>query len=114
MCINCGENIGCLLDNKTIEKFIPIFVTNMVLQNICLSWIIQSNQKINFYIHPQCPSCILNLPWYNTTICSRLNGFYLKIMLQLPDETNMTGSRLRCPLRFHYLVHSDNNSYFLE
>ena len=41
MCINCGKNIGCLLENKDIENFITPFVTNMVLQNIGLSCIIQ-------------------------------------------------------------------------
>ena len=48
MCINCGKNIGCLIDNQTIEVFITPFVTNMVFQNFGLSWIIQSNQELNF------------------------------------------------------------------
>ena len=30
MYINCGKSIVCLLENKTIEKLITTFVTNMV------------------------------------------------------------------------------------
>ena len=48
MYIDCGKTISCLLDNQPIEKFITAFVTNMVFQHAGLSWIIQSNQEINF------------------------------------------------------------------
>ena len=47
LCINCGKTIVCLLDNKTIEDFITIFVTNIVFHHISLFWIIQSNQDLN-------------------------------------------------------------------
>ena len=40
MCINCGKNIGCSLDNQVIEYFITDFVTNMVFHNVGLSWIV--------------------------------------------------------------------------
>ena len=49
MCINCVESIDFLLDNQTIEKSITPFVTNMVFQNVGLSWFTKSNQKLNFY-----------------------------------------------------------------
>ena len=56
MYINCGKTIGYLLDNQTIENFITTFFKNMVLQHVDLSWIIQSNQKLNFDFQHHCPS----------------------------------------------------------
>ena len=47
MCINCGESIGFFLDNQIIENFITPFVTNIVFQNVGLSWIIQPNKNLN-------------------------------------------------------------------
>ena len=48
MCINPGKFIGCSFDNQMLKDFIVPFVLNMVLQNVGLSCIIKSNQKINF------------------------------------------------------------------
>ena len=48
ICINCGKIIGCSLDNQMIEDFITPFVINMVPHNVGLSWIIKSNQNLNF------------------------------------------------------------------
>ena len=81
LCINCGKYIGCLLDNQKIENFITTFVTNMVFQNVVLSWIIQSNQKLNFCFQHHFHSWILNVPWYNSTIFPQLQGFSLEIIL---------------------------------
>ena len=46
----------------------------MVLQHVGLSWIIQSNQKLNYDPQRHCNSWMINFPWYNTMICSRLHG----------------------------------------
>ena len=46
----------------------------MVFQQVGLSWIIKSNQKINFDIQLQCPSWVINGPQYNSMIFLRLNG----------------------------------------
>ena len=62
MCINCGKNIGCLLDNKKIEEFITPFVTNMVLHHIGLFWIIKSNRNLHFDFQKHFSSWILNGP----------------------------------------------------
>ena len=75
MRISCGKFIGCLLDNQTIYTFINYFVTNMVFHNVGLSWIVQSKQKPNFDLQHHCPSWILNVPWYNTMICSQFHGY---------------------------------------
>ena len=46
----------------------------MVFKHVGLSWIIQSKQNLNFDFQHNCTSWILNIPWYNTTICSRSHG----------------------------------------
>ena len=74
MYIHRRKSIGCSLDNQPIENFITPFVTNMVFQNFGLSWIIQSNQNLNFYFQLHYPSWEINILWYNTMICPILNG----------------------------------------
>ena len=74
MYINCGNGIGFLLKNQNIENFITPFVKNMIFQPVGLSWMIKSNQKLNFYIQLHCLYWVINIPWYNTMICSRLHG----------------------------------------
>ena len=69
-CINCCKSIDFLLDDKHIKDFITPFVTNMVFQHITLFWIIQSNKNLNLDLKNHCPYWILNVAWYNTTICS--------------------------------------------
>ena len=44
----------------------------MVFPHVDLSFIVHSKQNLNFYFQHHCPSWILNGPWYNTTICPRL------------------------------------------
>ena len=76
--INCGKIIGFLLDNQTIENFITPFVANIVLRYVGLSWIIKSNQKLNFNSQIQCSCWVINGPCYNTTTCSRFYGSFFE------------------------------------
>ena len=62
MCINCGKNIGFLLDNQKIRDFITPFLTNMVSQNIGLFWIIQSNKNPDFDFKKHYTSWTKNFP----------------------------------------------------
>ena len=58
MFINSVNIIGCLLDNQMIENFTTTFVKNIVFHHVGLSWIIKSNQKLNFDFQLYCPSQI--------------------------------------------------------
>ena len=66
MRINCGKIIVFSLDNQIIEHFMNTFVTNIVFQHVGLSWIIKSNQKLNFYFQLHSISWLINGSWYNT------------------------------------------------
>ena len=47
MCIHCGETIYCALYNKPIEV-----VTNVVYQNVGLSWIIELKNNLIYILSP--------------------------------------------------------------
>ena len=85
MCVYCGKVIGFLLDNQTIENFVNTFVTNILFQNVGLSWVIQSNQKLNSDFHQHCPYWMMNGPCYNTAIFSRFHCSLFNDFFQLPD-----------------------------
>ena len=57
-------SIDCSLDNQMIENFMSDFVTDMVYQNVGLSWIIKSNQEITFEFQLHCPSWLLYGTFY--------------------------------------------------
>ena len=86
--INCGKTIGFTLDNRPIEEFITVFVTNVVFQNVGLS-LITELKKIKFDFEHRCPSWIKNFPWYNTKIFHNSMVHLLKIMLQLQEKTDI-------------------------
>ena len=91
-----------VLDNQKIENCITPFVINMVFQHVGLFWIIQSNQKLNFDFQHKFHYCILNLPWYNTTICSLLYGlsFEYYVTTAIHDRYN-----LMCSIEDHDREH---------
>ena len=61
-------------EEQTLNKVITVFVTNVVFQSVGLSWIIGSKDQLKFDFKHHCPNCILNIPRYNTPICSHLHG----------------------------------------
>ena len=75
-CINCKKETG--LNSETnftwvYDKIITKFVLNAMLNHVGISWIISSNQEMEYEMNTK----INNLdwlnkgPWYNTNICSK-------------------------------------------
>ena len=51
------------------------FVLHLVLQNVGLSWVISSKNKIKYDTEESNNPDQLNIgPWYNTAICSKCHG----------------------------------------
>ena len=50
MCINCNKETYLYLGNSTIEEMITIFLLNVVLYHVGMSWIICSNKEILYEI----------------------------------------------------------------
>ena len=46
----------------------------MVFLSVGLSWIIENNKHINFEMGVQDSQCMDKGTWYNTIICTKLNG----------------------------------------
>ena len=49
-----------------------MFIT--VLHHVALSWIFESNQQLEYDIDKHNPNWFTNGTWYNTYICTKLNG----------------------------------------
>ena len=50
------------------------FVLNLVLHRVGLSWIIETNQQLEYDIYKHNPYWITDGLWYNTYICKKLHG----------------------------------------
>ena len=69
-----GLSVKNINDNDTVTKF----VLNKVLQHVGLSWIIETNQQLEYDIHKHNPNWITDGPWYNTYICTKFHGTVLE------------------------------------
>ena len=78
----------------------------MVFRNVGLFCIIQPNQKLNFYSRTHFPSWVINGQWYNTMICSLLNGssFEDYVTSARQDKYN-----LMCSIEAHEVYHPTIN-----
>ena len=75
-CINCKKETGLNLETNftwVYDKIITKFVLNAILNHVVMSWIISSNQEIDYEMNTK----INNLdwlnkgPWQNKNICSK-------------------------------------------
>ena len=60
--------------NTYYKDIITSFVLNTVLQNVGMSWIIETNQHLDYYMDKHGPNWTTGGPWYNTSICEKLHG----------------------------------------
>ena len=58
------------------------FVMNTVLQHVGLSWIIETNQKLENNIDKHDPYQITCGTWYNVYICMKLHGTVFEIYIR--------------------------------
>ena len=72
-CINCKRETS--LDSKTnfsrlYDEIVTKLVLNAMLHHVGMSWIISSNQEMEYEINETNHQDWLNKgPWYNTSIC---------------------------------------------
>ena len=50
------------------------FLLNIVLHNVGLSWIFESNRQLEYDIDSYNPNWVTNVPWYKYFICKKLHG----------------------------------------
>ena len=77
-CINCKREIGLNSENNStwaFDEIIAKFVLNAILHHVGMSWIISSNQEMEYGMDENNHQDWLNKgPWYNTSICLKLDG----------------------------------------
>ena len=62
------------MKNTELNSVITTIVIHVVIQYVGLSWIVKKNKHLDFDIEVHCHQYMDNGSWYNTTICSQLNG----------------------------------------
>ena len=58
---------------EELNSVITSFVIHTVFQHVGLFWIIDNNKHLKFEMDAQDSQCMDKGPWYNTTICTKLN-----------------------------------------
>ena len=71
---NCGKTTDLSVKYTNYKGMVTKFVLNTVLHHVGFSWIIESNQLLEHDIDKYNPDWLPNGPWYNTCICTELNG----------------------------------------
>ena len=78
-CINCKKETG--LNSETTftwvyDEVITKFVLNSMLHHVGMSWVISSNQEMEYdmTIKINHIDCLNKGPWYNKNICYKLHG----------------------------------------
>ena len=89
-CSNCGKT-GLSVKNTNYKDMITKFLLNIVLQNVFMSWIIETNQKLKYDIDKHNLDWTTRGLWYNTSICKKLHGtvFEKYIRNTITDRYNM-------------------------
>ena len=93
-CINCKRETG--LDPETnftwvYDEIITKFVLNEMLHHVGMSWIISSNQEMEYEMNTKNIHLYWSnkVPRYNKNICSKLHGIKLRILLHRQEQTDI-------------------------
>ena len=65
--------------NKIYEDMITKYVSNIVLHHFSMTWIIGTNQQLEYDINKHNPYWITDGLQYNTSICTKLHGIVFEI-----------------------------------
>ena len=56
------------------KDIFTFFVFNTVLHHVGILWIIETNKDLEYDMEKYNPYLMTGGPWYNTSICKKLNG----------------------------------------
>ena len=75
-CSNCGKQNVLSMDNTNTKykDITTLFVLNTVSHHIGMSRIIKANKQLEYYTEKNNSDWITCGPWYNTSICEKLDG----------------------------------------
>ena len=105
-CIHCKRETG--LDPETnftwvYDKIITKFVLNAMLDHVGMSWIISSNQEMEYEMNTKNNHLDWSNkgPWYNKNICSKLHGIKFEGFI---TQARIDRYNIICPLVAHYML----------
>ena len=107
-CTNCKRET--VLNSETsfswvFDEVITKFVLNKILHHVGMSWIIRSNQEMEYGMDENNHQDWLNKgPWYNTSICSKLHGSRFEGFI---TQARTDRYNLMCSLVAHYRLQLD-------
>ena len=64
-------------------------VLDTVLHHVSMSWIVETNQQLDYDIDNHNPDWITDGPWYNTYICTKLHGRVFGKLLEVQELTDI-------------------------
>ena len=98
-CINCKRETG--LDPKTnftwvYDKIITKFVLNTMFHHVCMSWIINSNQDMEYEMNTKNNHLDWSNkgPWYKNKSVLNYMELSLRILLHRQEQTNIISCAL--------------------
>ena len=108
-CINCKKETG--LNSETTfawvyDEVITKFVLNSMLHNVGMSWIISSNQEMDYDITTKSNHLdwFNKGPWYNKNICSKLHGIKFEDFI---TQARIDQFTIMCSLVAHDRLQTD-------
>ena len=111
-CINCKRETGLnseICFSWVYDEIITKFVLNAIFHHVGMSWIISSDQEMEYEMDENKHQYWLNKgPWYNTSGCSKFYGSRFKnfISQAITDRYN-----LMCSLVAHDILQLDYKDY---
>ena len=94
---NCGNQtvLHIKITNTNYKDVITPFVFNTVLQNVGISWIIETNKHLEYDMDKHNSDCITGGTWYNTFLCKKLHG---KVFEEFIRNTRTDRYNLMCSI----------------
>ena len=73
--------------NTYYKDIITSFVLNKILHHVGMSWIIETNQHLEYDMDKNNSNWMTGGPWYNTSTCKNYVKQCLKILLEMKELT---------------------------
>ena len=80
--------------NTTQQYIITTFVLDTMLHHICMLWIIETHEKLQYDMDKHNSEWMTGGPWYNTYICKKFHGKMFEVFIrnEITEIYNITGS----------------------
>ena len=88
--------------NTTYQHIIPTFVLNTMLHHVGMLLLIETHEQLQYDMDKQNSEWMTGGPWYNTSICNKLNGIVFEGFI-INDRTDRY--HIMCSIDAHEKEH---------